>query len=70
MCKMLTNDYGESATIKIRVYEWYKCFQDSRKDVEDDERAGRRSISTTHENVKKSERNDHERSPNHNQRSR
>ena len=38
---------------KTRVYEWYKRFEDSREDVEDDERPGRPSTSTTDENVEK-----------------
>ena len=43
----------ESAMSKTRVYEWYKRFQDGREDVEDDERPGRPSTTTTDENVKK-----------------
>ena len=38
---------------KTRVYEWYKRFQDGREDVEDDERPGCPSKSTTDENVEK-----------------
>ena len=53
VCEMLTKVYGESAMSKTRVYEWHECFQDSREDVEDDERPGRPSISTTDENMKK-----------------
>ena len=45
----------ESAMSKTRVYEWYKRFQDGREDVEDDERPGRPSASTTDENVEKVE---------------
>ena len=45
---MLTKAYGESAMSKRRVSEWYKRFQDVREDVEDDERPGRPSTSTTH----------------------
>ena len=50
---MLTKAYGESAMSKTRVYESYKRFQDGREDVEDDERPGRLSTSTTDENVEK-----------------
>ena len=50
---MLTKAYGERTMSKTRVYEWYKRFQDVRKDVEDDERPGRPRTSTTDENVKK-----------------
>ena len=53
MCEMLTKAYGESGMSKTRVYEWYKRFQDGREDVEDDERPGRPSTSTTDENVEK-----------------
>ena len=53
--EMLTKAYGESAMSKTRVYEWYKRFQDGREDVEDDERSGRPSTSTTDENVEKVE---------------
>jgi len=41
-------------TLRVtRVYEWYKRFQEGRKNVEDDERSGRPSTSTTDENVEK-----------------
>ena len=50
VCEMLTKAYGESAMSKTRVYKWYKCFQDGREDVEDDERP---STSTTDANVEK-----------------
>ena len=50
---MLTKAYAEFAMSKKRVYEWYKRFQDGREDVEDDERPGRPSTSTTDENVEK-----------------
>ena len=69
VCEMLTKAYSESAISKARVYELYKRFQDGHEDVEDAERSGRPSTSTTDENVEKV-MNDYERSPNHNQRSR
>ena len=53
VCKILTKVYGESTMSKTRVYEWYKRFQDGRADVEDDERPGRPSTSTTDENAEK-----------------
>ncbi|XP_015380044.1 PREDICTED: putative uncharacterized protein FLJ37770 [Diuraphis noxia] len=37
VCELLQKAYGESAMKKTSVYEWYKRFQDGRKDVEDDE---------------------------------
>lgn len=51
VCEMLTKAYGKSVMSKTRVYEWYQRFQDGREDVEDDERSGCPSISTTDENV-------------------
>ncbi len=51
---------------KIKFYEWYKRFQDGCEDIEDKECTSHPGISTTDENVKKSGRNDHERSPNYN----
>ena len=53
VCKILIKAYGESAMSKTRVYEWYKRFQDGREDVEDDERPGRPSTSTTDKTVEK-----------------
>ena len=50
---MLTKAYGESDMSKTRVNEWYERLQDGREDVENDERPGRPSTSTTDENVKK-----------------
>ena len=53
VCKMLTKAYGESAMSKRRVYEWYKLFQDGCENVEDDERPGHPSTSTTDGNLEK-----------------
>ena len=53
VCEVLTKACGESAMSETRVYEWYKRFQDGHEDVEDDERPGRLSTSTTDENVEK-----------------
>ena len=53
MREMLTEAYGKSVMSKTRVYEWYKRFQDSREDAEDDERPGRPITSTTDENLEK-----------------
>ena len=50
---MLTEDHGESAMSRTRVYEWYKRFQVGLEDVEDDERPGRFSTSTIDENMEK-----------------
>ena len=53
VCEMLITAYGESAMSKTRAYKWYKRFQDGREDVEDDERPGRPSKSTTDKNVER-----------------
>jgi len=45
--------FGEPAMSKTRVLVWYKRFQDGCKDVEDDERLGRPSTSTTDESIEK-----------------
>ena len=50
---MLTKAYGESAMSKTRVYEQHKRFQGGSEDVEDDERPGRPTTSTTDKNMEK-----------------
>ncbi|XP_029673845.1 protein GVQW3-like [Formica exsecta] len=50
---MLNVAFGESSMNKTSVYKWYKCFQEGRKDVENGERPGRSSTSTTDDNVGK-----------------
>lgn len=62
---MLTEAYSESAVKKEQVCR--SGFQDGRKDGDDDERLGHFSTSRTDEN---SDRNDYDRSPSHNKRSR
>jgi hypothetical protein len=39
VCEVLQKAYGESAMKKTSVSEWYKRFQDSREDVDDDKRS-------------------------------
>lgn len=51
--KMLNIAFDESAMSEAGVYKWYKRFQRSREDVEDDERLGCPSTSTSDENVEK-----------------
>ena len=48
--RMLTVAYGKTTLDRSNVYRWYKMFSASREDVNDEERAGRPSTSTTHEN--------------------
>ncbi|KAG5331324.1 SETMR methyltransferase, partial [Acromyrmex charruanus] len=48
---MLTVAYGEVTLDRSNVYRWYKMFSEGREDVNDEERAGRPSTSTTDENI-------------------
>ncbi|UYV61876.1 K02A2.6-like [Cordylochernes scorpioides] len=47
--QMLTEAYGEATLDRSNVYRWYKTFSEGREDVNDEERAGRPSTSTTDE---------------------
>ena len=49
---MLTVAYGEASLDRSNVYRWYKMFSEGREDVNDEERTGRPSTSTTDENMK------------------
>ncbi|KYN33839.1 hypothetical protein ALC56_11846, partial [Trachymyrmex septentrionalis] len=49
--RMLTVAYGEATLDRSNVYRWYKMFSEGREDVNDEERAGRPSTSTTDENI-------------------
>ncbi|KAG5347613.1 MOS1T transposase, partial [Acromyrmex charruanus] len=49
--RMLTVAYGEAILDRSNVYRWYKMFSEGREDVNDEERAGRSSTSTTDENI-------------------
>ena len=48
---MLTVTYGEATLDRSNVYRWYKIFFEGQEDVNDEERAGRPSTSTTDENI-------------------
>ncbi|KAG5333234.1 SETMR methyltransferase, partial [Acromyrmex charruanus] len=48
---MLTVAYGEATLDRSNVYRWYKMFSEGREDVNDEERAGHPSTSTTDENI-------------------
>lgn len=53
LCVKNLTDISDNALSQLRVYEWYKRLQDTRKDDEVDARNGRSSASTTDENFKK-----------------
>ena len=48
---MLTVAYGEATLDRSNVYRWHKMFAEGREDLNDEERAGRPSTSTTDENI-------------------
>ncbi|KAL4132596.1 hypothetical protein QTP88_009720 [Uroleucon formosanum] len=50
---MLCEVYGEECLSRARVFDWYKQFCSGREDVEDDDRSGRPTTSSTNENVEK-----------------
>ncbi|UYV76679.1 hypothetical protein LAZ67_14001721, partial [Cordylochernes scorpioides] len=54
--RMLTVAYGEATLERSNVYRWYKMFSEGREDVNDEERAGRPSTSTTDENINEVEK--------------
>ncbi|UYV78600.1 hypothetical protein LAZ67_16002110 [Cordylochernes scorpioides] len=53
---MLTGAYGEATLDRSNVYRWYKMFSEGREDVNDEERAGRPSTSTTDEKINEVEK--------------
>ncbi|UYV72599.1 HELQ, partial [Cordylochernes scorpioides] len=54
--RMLTVTYGEATLDRSNVYRWYKMFSEGREDVNDEERAGRPSTSTTDEKINEVEK--------------
>ncbi|UYV83425.1 hypothetical protein LAZ67_23000967 [Cordylochernes scorpioides] len=54
--RMLTVAYGEASLDRSNVYRWYKMFSEGREDVNDEERAGRPSTSTTDEKINEVEK--------------
>ncbi|UYV73518.1 KDM1A [Cordylochernes scorpioides] len=54
--RMLTVAYGEATLDRSNVYRWYKMFSEGREDVNDEERAGRPSTSTTDEKINQVEK--------------
>jgi hypothetical protein len=51
--RMLQEAYGDNDMSQSKPFLWYKRFKDGRKSVDDDERSGRTSTSTTPENTAK-----------------
>lgn len=49
--EMLTVAFGESTLSQKSVYKWYKRFTEGREDVDDDERPGVATTSTSEENI-------------------
>ncbi|UYV72969.1 AGL [Cordylochernes scorpioides] len=54
--RMLTVAYGEATLDRSNVYRWYKVLSEGREDVNDEERAGRPSTSTTDEKINEVEK--------------
>ncbi|UYV77594.1 hypothetical protein LAZ67_15001657 [Cordylochernes scorpioides] len=54
--RMLTVAYGEATLDQSNFYRWYKMFSEGREDVNDEERAGRPSTSTTDEKINEVEK--------------
>ncbi|UYV83836.1 hypothetical protein LAZ67_X000351 [Cordylochernes scorpioides] len=54
--RMLTVAYGEATLDRSNVYRLYKMFSEGREDVNDEERAGRPSTSTTDEKINEVEK--------------
>jgi len=50
---MLQEAFGDNAMSQSKTLLWYKRFKDGRKSLDDDERSGRISTSTTPENIAK-----------------
>jgi len=50
---MLQEAFGDNAISQNKTFLWYKRFKDGRTSVDDDERSGRPSTSTTPENMAK-----------------
>ncbi|UYV79128.1 hypothetical protein LAZ67_17001194 [Cordylochernes scorpioides] len=54
--RMLSVAYGEATLDRNNVYRWYRMFSEGREDVNDEERAGRPSTSTTDEKINEVEK--------------
>jgi hypothetical protein len=51
--RMLKEAFGDNAMSQSKTFLWYKRFKDGRTSVDDIERSGRPSTSTTPENIAK-----------------
>jgi hypothetical protein len=51
--RMLQEAFGDNAMSQNKTFLWYKSFKDGQMSVDDDERSGRPSTSTTPENKAK-----------------
>jgi histone-lysine N-methyltransferase SETMAR len=51
--RMFKEAFGDNAMSQSKTFLWYKRFKDGRTSVDDDERSGRPSTSTTPENIAK-----------------
>ncbi|UYV72157.1 hypothetical protein LAZ67_9001983 [Cordylochernes scorpioides] len=54
--RMLTVAYGEATLDRSNIYWWYKMFSEGRENVNDEERAGHPSTSTTDEKINEVEK--------------
>ncbi|UYV70186.1 hypothetical protein LAZ67_7002112 [Cordylochernes scorpioides] len=54
--RMLTVAYGEATLDRSNIYRWYEMFSEGQEDVNDEERAGRPSTSTTDEKINQVEK--------------
>jgi len=50
---MLQETFGDNAMNQSKTFLWYKRFKDGQTSIDDDERSGRPSTSTTPENIAK-----------------
>jgi histone-lysine N-methyltransferase SETMAR len=51
--RILKEAFGDNAMSQRKTFLWYKRFKDGRTSVDDDERSGRPSTSTSPENIAK-----------------
>jgi len=58
--EMIRRAYGNEAMSRTRCFEWHARFKKGTSSVEDDERSGRLSTSSTHKNVETIRRLVHE----------
>ena len=49
--KLLKEVYGENVMLRTQFFEWHKCFEKGRKEVEDDPKTGQPFTTRTDENI-------------------